>query len=200
MKNDSSDVVKIGLVSSEGGPFLIGDHGAIVSWLGSEQGGHDYQRACKFFDETQRKGGEIVVGQRSCLLWEPDGAGTAEVFRVGGDLVLLKTWRDEEGDGDLVDLVKSSSEPETFIGRIEADTGKLVILWAPEDGSALTSGGFDENGRPRHGYSSSEASLLVAVPTGRYDCFHTTIDRDSIFAMRCRLTLVEAADTKLRGG
>src|SRR5439155_2136638 len=80
----------IGVVNAEGGPLLLADFRFAQSWHGAEGDSSDYQRACDALDSEPRlEGIEIPISEGRGVLWEMEGAGTADIFRMSENHIAI---------------------------------------------------------------------------------------------------------------
>jgi hypothetical protein len=156
---------RIGNVDSEGGPLLLVEARLAAEWSGGE--GEDYGRACDVI-EKQRAGGPIAVGSGSGLVWAMGGAGTADVFSAGNDLLIVRIWTDEDdADAATASLAAEPLAKTASLGAVEISTA-LCILWAPEANPDVGDLSSRAVRRPR-GLGIDNAGLIVPVEAGTYD-------------------------------
>lgn len=183
-------------VDSEGGPFLIADGTIMRDWRGSDGDGSDYERACRTLRaDPEPPGALISVGAGQALVWDPYGAGTADVFiNERGDLTIIRAWLDEPAGANTDDelravtalVVLPLNEP-INLGSLEITSGVLAILWSPESGECIKSLNIEESERPIGEMSSDSSGLLVRVAEGNYACLHDEFELADVSARRCHL-------------
>src|SRR4051812_31318351 len=110
----------IGLIDTEGGPCLLADSAAAMLWRGSDGDGTDYGQ---IFALDGAAGG-IRVGRTRGVVWDTQGAGTAEVHRVAdGTVVLQRAW------GENVEPPLAAPGGRA-VGTLDVRSGALVVLWS----------------------------------------------------------------------
>ncbi|GEM_PF-1457532 len=188
-------------VDSEGGPFLLADAAVARDWGGSGEDesnweGSDYGRACQaLLGNPESPGVFVPVGTGQALFWEPQGAGTGDVFMDGqGNLILIRAWLDEpEGatsDDELrtiTGLVEMPLGEPTFLGLLEVTSAVLAILWSPESGECIESLDIGASERPSGDTATDSSGLLARVANGHYECLHDEIELAEVSARRCYL-------------
>lgn len=120
-----------GLVSSEGGPRLFIDAGVASEWLGADEDGGDYERACGLLEaEPAREGGEIETRHGGHgIVWEMGGAGSAEVFTLSEDasgFAVVRTWP-MAADGMIPEFAATeTATSSTQLGTLEVKSGFMA--------------------------------------------------------------------------
>ena len=174
-RHSGSVAARLGEVSGEGGPFLLSDRTAIEEWHGTDGDGSDYGQVLA----TGPAGGAVRVGDASGVVWEPEGAATAVLYRLSGDeLLLQREWKAE------VPAPPPSPDAET-IGHLDIVSERLVVLWSAASWSDL----FDPPPVDGEGRLSMPAMLDIGIqvpaPNGRYRCSVRYSDE----AYRCWIAL-----------
>lgn len=177
---------RIGHVSTEGGPLLIGDRELARSWRGAFGDGADYKRACERLETNAAVPGvQIEVSGMAAIVWDMP-TGTAEVWRRGADsLILSRPWFAVDADIDRVGYQLASLPAQHLVrlGSFELDDGWLLIVWAAEDGTHIV------NVAPTDGLaldlSVGHAGLIATLPAGRYACYHDEVSDGSSNSRRC---------------
>lgn len=153
--------MRVGFVSSEGGPYLIADAGVARNWRGID--GPDYDELCLQLDA--RAGGvlsEFRFPALRFLTWEP-GVGVADVLLESDQVVLVYP------SNSRIEL----PAPMGAAGlEVEITSGVLAVLWAPENGDCIKDQDFAiKEARPPSGLLAIDgSSLLVPVVSGVYLC------------------------------
>ncbi|MFL5441305.1 MAG: hypothetical protein ACJ79W_19270, partial [Myxococcales bacterium] len=81
-------MIHVGTVSSEGGPFLLADAGAVRVWRGSDT--NDYDELCKALDAAGPMWGlGWRLGPHDATVWEPEGPATVDVFAASETSLIL---------------------------------------------------------------------------------------------------------------
>lgn len=180
-------------VDSEGGPFLIADAEVARAWRGSEEGGADYERACRVFEDTpDLPGSQISIGQGLAIIWDTEGAGTADVFLGKRNyIVIVRAWLDDQDDSDEMETISALAElpmnEAMQIGLLTITSGVLAILWSPESGGCIEDLDVDESERPTGEMATDSSGLLVKIAKGSYSCLHDEIETAGASARRCHL-------------
>jgi hypothetical protein len=182
----TATIERVGHVSTEGGPLLIGDRELARSWRGVLGDGADYQRACEALGPAAAlRGVQIEVGGVAAIVWDM-ATGTAEVWRrTTNSLILSRPWFDEGSDIDRVgyQLATLPAQNQLRLGSFELKTGWLVIVWAAEDGTDII------NIEPTDGreldLSVGHAGILATLPDGQYACYQDEVNHGSSRSQRC---------------
>jgi hypothetical protein len=182
----------LGYVEAEGGPLILMDSALARSWTGSES--NDYARACEFFDShPEAKGGAISVGSGRALVWEMNGAGTANIYKVDGNgIMVVRAWfagRVESSTPTI--LAEEPSENLTALGDLEVNSDAIVILWATENGHSIGDSTAKKARRPQS-LNLDTAGLIVPLMPGKYKAKHDLVKRSGSEAQRLHLTLSDA--------
>ncbi len=167
----------LGYVASEGGPLILLDVAHAADWSGID--GDDYGRACALLDEAHD--GVIAVGASSGIVWDPGGAGAANVFRDGGRVVLVRWWAETEADASLLDIAASS---ERLLGKLEL-ASSLLILWATENGANIRGLPTPSEGSVHGDLSVGHAGLVVRCEPGTYQVTCDTFSDGRGHGRRC---------------
>ncbi len=165
--------VRVGFVSSEGGPYLIADAASARNWRGID--GPDYDELCSQMDaHTDGVLNEFRLPSSTLLTWEP-GAGVADVLVDTGRVVLAHPSDARVELPASMDLVGID---------VMVESGVLAILWAPENGECIKDQDFAiQKARPPSGLLAVDgSSLLVPVVSGIYRCsiFSNGIDGQNV--------------------
>lgn len=177
-------------VSAEGGPFLLADAKVAQSWRGVEGDGSDYERACQiFYDDKGAPGGSITIDQTRAVVWEPEGAGIADVLTdQQGRLILIRVWIDASDDTSAVlALAGLPLNAPINIGSLELTSGVLAVLWAAESGDCIETLDIAESERPTGEMADDSSGLLVCLSKGVYSCLHDEVELNGESARRCHL-------------
>jgi hypothetical protein len=182
----------VGSVSSEGGPLLVADALTVAKWRGVEDGGADYDRACR----VSSPGGSLAMGGSMGIIWDLGGPGTAGVLREGfSGLVICRAWLSvttvAEGRATIARFAEIPLVPQRrmLLGRIHVASGALVVLWATESGRSVRSSEVPGQ-RMGKAFASVEGSMLaIAMPSGMYTCWHDQVELPVGEARRCIVTM-----------
>jgi len=178
----------LGYINTEGGPILVMDASLCRFWRGAAGDGTDYLRVCQSFDRNPNQAGApISIGDSHAMLWEMEGAGTADAF-INDHLVILRTWPCDPRDNTVPR--KLAAEPlatGSELGQIQVPTGILVILWAAENGDCVKSLDVSENGRPAGNMAMGSAGLILRLGKGIYNCVHDRLETSLGTARRLHL-------------
>lgn len=174
----------LGFVATEGGPVVLMDAGVAASWAGID--GADYDRACALLDDDQHAdGAEIPIDGGSGVLWEMRGPGVARVFRIRDGFVVVRWWGpspDKEIDSSLLEV---PAEERKQLGKLNLRSSRLLVLWAPENGSEIAGLPRPPIGPARGDLSVEEAGLVVACEPGCFDVVHDTFETADGSGRRC---------------
>lgn len=175
-------------MSSEGGPFLLADAFAVRSWRGAAEGSTDYTRLCEALDRAGPGWGLTwSLGDCNTVVWEAEGAGTADVLRASpSSMLLVRGWFDGDWEAATREAARVPRGEEDHLGELEIRCGVLAILWTPEDGTCVTDADVARgSGEPTGDVAISGSSLLVRLPAGRYTCHADQIEIGQGSALRC---------------
>jgi hypothetical protein len=146
-------------------------------WKGIE--GDDYVRACAIFDDTPKtEGAEIDIGTGKGIIWEMQGAGTADVFMHSeSHLCITRIWPHDSTDQSAPQYIADQPvRRDQYIGDLLVESGVLVILWAPEDGSSINLASNANVSRPTGEMAIDTAGLIVPVSRSSFACFHDCVE------------------------
>jgi hypothetical protein len=180
-------MVHVGTVTSEGGPFLLADAREVRRWQGNCS--NHYQ----LLGDALSAAGPTLglrwsLGEYEATIWQPEGPGTAEVFSVSDDSLLLVLGLFFDGDWahGIRTAAAAPAGQTDEVGEIDLPSGVLAILWSPESGRCVLdadiSGG---NTRPTGGLTFDESGLLTRLPRGRYRCLADIVAITQGEAVRC---------------
>jgi hypothetical protein len=100
----------------------------------------DYARACEAL-----KGDAAVVtfepgGSSRGLVWELEGAGTADIAQGRASFLVMRSWLDSEGkfEDAARDCALRSTDEEQEIAAVTFPSGRVAIVWAPVSSSDVT--------------------------------------------------------------
>jgi hypothetical protein len=178
----------LGSVSSEGGPFLLADALAVRSWRGAAESSTDYTRLCEALDRAGPTWGLTWrLGDCDTVVWEAEGAGTADVLRTSpSSLLLVRGWFDGDWEAATLAAANVQRGKEDLLGEIEIRCGVLAALWTPEDGTCVTEADVARgSGEPTGDVAISGSSLLVRLSSGRYICHADQVEVGQGSALRC---------------
>jgi len=167
----------LGYINAEGGPLLLMDSVLVPYWKGIEES--DYNRACAIFDNNPEiQGAEIDIGPGRGVLWEMQGAGTADVFKHSeSHICVTRIWPHDPKDSRAPQLIAEQPlRRDHHIGDLLVESGVLVILWAPENGSGIKLLPDAAVSRPTGDMAIDTAGLIVRVPRSSFSCFHDTVE------------------------
>lgn len=155
----------LGTVSTEGGPLLLVDPLHLNDWTGAEGG--DFDDVCAFLDNHPESVGlSVTLGDRSAVIWDMGGAGTADVYRVGSNqLALHRRWPDSPDGFDSGPRLPESGRE---LGRLDVASGQVLVFWSVERGSGIDmpADGFDGMSVDLAG--ARGAGLLMELAVGSY--------------------------------
>jgi hypothetical protein len=167
----------LGYIDAEGGPLLVADSSLVSYWKGIE--GEDYARACALFDSNpETEGAEIDIGTGKGIVWEMQGAGTADVFKHSeSHLCITRIWPHNLKDSRAPQLIAEQPfRSDRRIGNLLVESGVLVILWAPENGSSIRLLPDAAVSRPTGDMAIDTAGLVVRVSRSFFACFHDYVE------------------------
>lgn len=189
-------VAMIGCVDSEGGPLLVGEVRLVRQWRGVEDegGDGDYARACEFFDaHPEAQGGKLSLGEGHVIVWEMAGAGTAFVFRVADEeLVVVRVWLHDLNrlDEAVSKLAVSPAGIVAGVGTLRVETGQVGILWSAEDGSGLPARPTARSGAAHELAGARTSAVVVQMPPGTYEVRHEETKTGAGDGRRLRMRLL----------
>ena len=174
----------LGYINTEGGPLLIADAAVAKFWEGTYGDGADYKRACKVFDdEPDVEGGAININNQAGLLWEMDGAGTADVF-MSDHLVIVRTWPTDQSENTTPSLLANEPLQNSFeLGNLTVDTGAIAVFWAAENGKNIQ----PLKVPPIKTAIPHNSGLITRVDNGTYSCLHDEVETKLGVARRLHL-------------
>jgi hypothetical protein len=176
-------MVRLGYVSTEGGPLLVADRVSAAAWRGASLGSTDYCRACELLDiGPGTAGGSLALGENEGIVWDMP-TGTADIWRRRPDVIVIsRPWVD--ADENLASLLAARPpEGPVLLGELPVRSGWAVILWAAESGAEL-SAIAPADGRMID-LSVGRAAVLVSLPAGEYRCYHDEVADGCASARRC---------------
>jgi len=172
-------------VSSEGGPLLIADRAAVVTWRGADGDGTHYDRACQLLESTS----PLLAVEHSWaggtgVLWEMP-TGSAEVWRVSEHCVLLsRPWLDPGHEVRREELAVAPFEASQPVAHVEIASGWMVVAWSAEDASDI--GDLEPADAVSLNLSVSGAGVVLAMPPGTYECAVDEVTCGGARSVRCR--------------
>lgn len=177
----------VGSVSSEGGPFLLADAVAVRAWRGAAEGQADYEQLCDRLAQAGPTWGcPLRIGECAAVVWEAEGEGTADVLVAAPDsLLLVRGWFDGDWTAATMKAAAVTPGDGQTLGTVEISRGVLAILWAPEEGASITDADVARGAGEPSELAISGSSLLVPLPSGRYECFADQVHVDQGSALRC---------------
>jgi len=177
--------LRIGHVSTEGGPLLVADRDDVLGWSGATGPNDDYGRACELLDRVPNgAGGTMPLGAGTGLVWDMP-TGTADVWRRGADtIVISRPWVDDDENvaSYLAALPPKDPIP---LGELSVRSGWIVVLWAAASGKDIARVP-PANGRSL-GLSVGDDALMASLAVGRYHCYHDEVADGRGSARRCWL-------------
>ena len=161
-----------GTVSGEGGPLVFADASRIGIWDGID--GSSYEELCSFLEiEGNEQGGKITPGGEELIVWELQGAGTADVLRASnGSLLIIRSWLNSSEGTNEVFTSQPRSKDATLLGEIQIKSDFLGVLWAPENGSCVEE---LSEGRPSGEMSLDDGGWIVRCESGNYSFWHDNV-------------------------
>jgi hypothetical protein len=183
---------RLGILASEGGPILLMDAAHATAWHGTNSS--DYERACDLLDgPPSKRWVEIPLGSWMALLWEIGGEGIADVFRLAPDRhVIVKSWTgpdEKDREAAVRELAAMPAESPIPVGSVDLASGVLLLLYAVEDGAAIT----NLQGAPPvqvkgSGLAFSNSGLTLAVSPGVLRCVQDEVKSTRGSALRLHIT------------
>jgi hypothetical protein len=179
-------IERVGRVSTEGGPLLIGDRELALNWRGVFGDGVDYKRACEAIETNAPiRGAQIEVNGMAAIVWGVP-TGTAEAWRRTTDsLILSRPWFDVEADIDSVGyrLANLPAQNLVRLGSFDLKAGWLLIVWAAEDATDIIK--IAPADALALDLSVGQAGLIATLPAGRYACYQDEVTDGSSTSQRC---------------
>jgi hypothetical protein len=179
----------LGCINAEGGPILVADSSLIPHWKGIE--GEDYDRTSAIFDGNPELEGSVIdIGAGKAILWEMKGDGTADAYKHSeSHFSITRIWPHDPADSAGPQLIADKPvNRDRYIGDLVVESGSFVILWAPENGTALRYSSETEVSRPIGGMAIDSAGLVVRVSHSSFACFHDSVETQA--GIGRRLTLI----------
>jgi transposase-like protein len=103
----------------------------------------EYARACAALQ------GDAAMLGASSLAWELEGAGIADVARANdGGFLLMRSWLDEAGEREREARDHAAAPPaeeEEEVGTLTFPTGRVAVVWAPIEATAVVRKAAHEN-------------------------------------------------------
>lgn len=169
----------IGYINTEGGPLILIDAFLAPKWKGIEEDGTDYKRACSLFDSNQiLEGGIIPIEDSHALLWEMEGAGTADVFKKDENhFFIVRTWPVNPQDESFAEsLAEMTPENLIEIGELLVPSNNLVILWATESGKCVESVEISKSGLSNDSRGIGDSGFIFPLRSHHVRCFHDKVE------------------------
>jgi hypothetical protein len=169
---------ELGIVNTEGGPLLLADFSIAQKWRGAEGDGLDYQRACALFDSNPNlEGGKITAASGQALLWEMGGPGTAAVFQLSKDhLVVVRVWPAKPTDDSLARIfAQLPTNRMVDLGQLAAPSGIVVIMWSVENGLCLQQADQYLR-RPSKSTAVDNSVLICSTGSAVFRCQHDFLE------------------------
>ena len=165
------DLQYVGSVSSEGGPIVGLDAATLPDWTGA--GGGRCDDLCDWLDNhPESVGTSIEVGAGVGFGWDIGGAGTADVYRIRDDEVILyRYWPDrhEVGRRDL----RLPETPGEALGRLIVTSGLVVMFWSVVSGSDIGLPVDLSDGVALEAAGIGGAGTVIHLPPGEYRVWGT---------------------------
>jgi len=158
-------------VSSEGGPILIGDFKALLSWRGVANE-HDYLSLDPILAVADPN--QIVLNGNRSIVWSFGGSGTADLVKLAHNrLSIVRIWPDSRLTRAQVDeaiaIAAGTEHNPKAVGRIDISCGYLLAIWAPEDAASIRFPPDPSKGNGIPGLSMGGAGAYVEFPSGQYE-------------------------------
>ncbi len=176
-------------INAEGGPLLCLDANGALAWRGAEGDGGDYNNLCLSIDAEPNFSAKLIaMGGVPCVVWEMQGAGTADVFVDSSGMIrILRAWLAEDTADELQNLADGEAHSRGEIGEIDVRSGVLAVFWAAESGEQMPQD-IDVLFKEAGGSAIDESTFAIKVASGRYKCFDEFIEAGQSQARR--LTLI----------
>ena len=126
-------------LNAEGGPLLCVDASAATRWSGAEDGARDYTALCLAIDAQPEFSAKLMpIAGVSGVVWEMEGAGTADTFvYADGRIKIVRAWLIEGSNEEVMALTESEPVSRVQLGVIDVPSGVLAVFWAPESGRRI---------------------------------------------------------------
>lgn len=175
-------------INAEGGPLLCLDATRAAAWKGVDEDA-DFNSLCSDIDREPRFSAKVItVGGASCVVWEMQGAGTADIFSDAfGAIRIVRAWLAEDSADVVQELANVEPHLRKEVGEITVAGDILAVLWAAESGERIplsVDGAF----KAATGTAINESVFAIKVASGRYRCFDELVEARQSQARR--LTLI----------
>lgn len=181
-----------GVVDSEGGLLVFGDAATLQLWRGSDHEQAQSTQIESIFEEGL-PGMNVPIFQKTGVLWNLFGPGTADIFQDESldKLIIVRCWLDESDDIDEVMLLGQAliNSGSTF-AEFEISTGMLVIMDSIESGNCIESGEGFKYSLSEDEMMTETSGMLLPILNGRYQCFHDEVQTELREARRCHIIRV----------
>lgn len=177
-------------VGCEGGPLLLCDAEAFAAWGGAVlDDDYELDPACDLHratnvlhpsDDEELEAGAVRFGpheRHTGLVWQMDGAGTAEVATAGDTGVLvMRSWVRNTDAPHRYTTGPAAPSRERPAGGLDLPSGRLAVVWAPVAAADVT--GLDSPTVP----ARLDVDHLVGIGTllrvrpGRYLVRHGSLE------------------------
>lgn len=176
-------------INAEGGPLLLCDAPAAKNWAGSEEGGADYERLCAMLDaRPEEQGAVFAIGGAQAVVWEMSGAGVADVFlSERGEVVLVRAWLDDDNATTLQSLAEAPASNPVRIGRLNAASQRIAILWAAESGKGVSDSSSEQVKCVESGTAIDGSVYVLRTAASAFDCVHDEVVFNGSQARRLKL-------------
>jgi hypothetical protein len=100
----------------------------------------DYARACEALEGDAAMVTFGPGGSSQGLVWEIEGAGTADIAQGRDSFLLMRSWVDSEGkfQGAARDCALRSTADEQEVATVTFPSGRVAVVWAPVSSSDVT--------------------------------------------------------------
>lgn len=176
-------------LNAEGGPLLCLDARAAAVWKGAENGARDYAELCAKIDAQPYFSAAVIpIVGTSGVVWEMEGAGTADVFiQSDGRVEIVRAWLTEDTAEELAKLTERKPVSRVELGVIDIPSGVVAVLWAAESGRGMPQQ-MDAAFKRIVGTAINESAFAVNVANRRFSCWDERVEIGESQARR--LTLV----------
>jgi WD domain, G-beta repeat len=189
---------RIGEVAREDGSLamIVADARDAAAW-GAYQNG-DFDRACEAIHAANGPGAlglPIAWSQGKGIFTDLGGAGSADVFRLGPDELLLSPlyaasdWTKATEKAYYQDVGALPAKATTNLGDVAIRSGVVALVWAGKRATGITDERLATAGEK--GAAKRPWGLLAALPNGSYDVLYEATEVNAPWGiMECRLRVV----------